>query len=138
MTKKNDTEIYAHVIDKSIILSRTILCGISFICYFFLMIIYFILILQVKFNLCLKKKKDTQETKEIKETKENRDSDNVSENNKNLKKDNKIGLGSTFMFLLTISNFFGCLFEFIFYFLYSEKISKCDDIENNQYKIIFL
>ena len=80
-----------------------------------------------------KKKKDTQETKEIKETKDSRDSDNISDNNKNQKKENKIGLGSNFMFLLTISNFFGSLFEFIFYFLYSDVISKYENkIEINQ------
>ena len=141
-TIRDDNKFYIDKIDKSIILTRTILCGISFICCFFLMIIYFILILQVKFNLCLKKKKDTQETQatqetqETKETKDNRDSDNASENNKIQKKENKIGLGSNFMFLLTISNFFGSLFEFIFYFLYSDVISPYGDkIQINQSNI---
>ena len=37
---------YFKIEDKNIILFRTILCGISFICCFFLMIVYFILILR--------------------------------------------------------------------------------------------
>ena len=104
---------YFKIEDKNIILFRTILCGISFICCFFLMIVYFILILQVKFNLCIKKEKDDQDN--------NNDIDSLvgsqcSDKKINKKKDNKIGLGSNFMFLLTLSNFFGSLFEFLFYF----------------------
>ena len=118
---------YFKIEDKNIILFRTISCGISFICCFFLMIVYFILILQVKFNLCIKKEKDDQDN--------NNDIDSLvgsqcSDKKINKKKDNKIGLGSNFMFLLTLSNFFGSLFEFLFYFLYISIINSKGENES--------
>ena len=118
---------YFKIEDKNIILFRTISCGISFICCFFLMIVYFILILQVKLNLCIKKEKDGQDN--------NNDIDSLvdsqcSDKKINKKKDNKIGLGSNFMFLLTLSNFFGSLFEFLFYFLYISIINSKGENES--------
>lgn len=127
------SEQYIDEIDKKIILFRTILCAISFIFCFFLMIVYFILILQVKFGLCLK-------TNKIQDNKSKSDSESLvgsqSSKNKNKKKNSNIGLGSNFMFLLAISNFFGSLFEFTFYFLYTNIISEYSgNLEKNQIKI---
>ena len=124
-TVQEDKIFYIDPIDHNIIFTRAILCCISFICCFFLMIIYFILILQVKCNLCLKKKEDT---------KENNEPDRISDNNKNQKKEKKIGLGSNYMFLLTLSNFFGSLFEFLFYFLYSSVIEKYGNGDVKKYQ----
>lgn len=126
-------EQYIDEIDKKIILFRTILCAISFIFCFFLMIVYFILILQVKFSLCLK-------TNKIQDNISKGDSESLvgsqSSKNRNKKKTNNIGLGSNFMFLLAISNFFGSLFEFTFYFLYTNIISKYEGkLGENQVKI---
>jgi hypothetical protein len=57
------------------------------------------------------------------------DMDNKEDENSNKKNNQgKIGLGSNFMFFMTISNFFGALFEFSFYFYYINLKSK----EENQ------
>ena len=113
MLKNNKEERLIGNKDETIILLRSIFCSISFSFCFILMVVYFILCLQVKCNILVKNK--------------NMDSNNFmddasSEGNKKKKKGNKekkkIGLGSNFMFLLTISNFFGSLFEFLFYLYY--------------------
>ena len=101
--------------DKEIILFRTICCGISIFFCFLLILVYFILCFQVKFNVCIKKEIDDRSLFDNDMTSE------ASSNKSNHNKKGKIGLGSNFMFLLTISNFFGSIFEFMFYFYYIEK-----------------
>ena len=119
--------------DENIIFVRSIFCIVSLACCLFLMIVYIILCLQRKFNICNKN--------------ENRSSNNSIENdyssidnNKGKKNNNKrkIGLGSNFMFLLTISNFFGSLFEFFFYFYYKKMLELKDYVRysNKHYKAI--
>ena len=126
--------------DETIILVRAIFCAISFSCCFFLIIVYLILCLQKKLNICTKKDEDNESSSLI----ENEESSSKGKNNKNkINKKGKIGLGSNFMFLLTISNFFGSIFEFLFYFYYKnemreifddEKYKNCTNIvEENQF-----
>jgi len=105
--------------DVNIILARSIFCIFSLICCLFLMVVYIILCLQVKFNICTKNGNDNSNDKI-----ENDYSSDIGTNkgkDNNNKKNKKIGLGSNFMFLLTVSNFFGSLFEFLFYFYYKNK-----------------
>lgn len=126
--------------DETIILVRAIFCAISFSCCFFLIIVYLILCLQKKLNICTKKDEDNESSSLI----ENEESSSKGKNNKNkINKKGKIGLGSNFMFLLTLSNFFGSIFEFLFYFYYKnemreifddEKYKNCTNIvEENQF-----
>lgn len=114
LNEENSTVIGDH--DETIILYRTIFCGISLACCLFLMIVYFILCLQVKFNICIRND-NNNETNPILEREYSSDLESRENNNKNKDK-KKIGLGSNFMFFLTLSNFFGSLFEFLFYFYY--------------------
>ena len=99
--------------DENIILFRTICCSISMFCCFLLMVVYFILCFQVKFNVCTKNEGD-----DAKSLLDNEMSLEDEQKNENKNKKGKIGLGSNFMFLLTVSNFFGSFFEFLFYFYY--------------------
>ena len=99
--------------DEPIILFRTICCGISIFFCLLLILVYFILCLQVKFNTCTKNEVDEKSLLDNDLT-----SENSSDKSKNNNKRGKIGLGSNFMFLLTISNFLGSIFEFMFYFYY--------------------
>ena len=120
--------------DENIILVRSIFCAFSLACCLFLMIVYIILCLQRKFNICNK-----SENRNSNETIEN-DYSSIDNNkeNKNIRK-GKIGLGSNFMFLLTISNFFGSLIEFLFYFYYKKMLLKKDESDrfsNKNYKDI--
>ena len=106
--------------DKNIILTRSILSLLSALCCLLLIIIYVINFLQIKFNLCIKK--DDDDSNDLLENE-------ISLQNKekkfsNNKKGRNIGLGSNFMFFLTISNFFGAILEFIFYFYYKNIASK--------------
>ena len=114
--------------DKHIILARSIFCVFSLVCCLFLMIVYIILCLQVKFNICTKNgnnnSNDKIENDYSSDIGTNKGKDNNNKNNK------KIGLGSNFMFLLTVSNFFGSLFEFLFYFYYKMKIDEYIDEKN--------
>ena len=100
--------------DKEIILVRSILYSFSYSCCFVSIIVYFVLCLQVKCNACTTKKDDSNSFLE-----DNTDSERGSKKNKT--EQGKIGLGSNFMFLITISNFFGSIFEFLFYFYYKDK-----------------
>ena len=119
---KND-EFLIDSDDERIILIRSIFCSISFTCCLALIIVYIILCLQVKLKLCIKKEED-DDNSDLSPFIENESSSNESKKKKD-NKDGKIGLGSNFMFFLTISNFFGSLFEFLFLFYYkSEKESK--------------
>ena len=123
---KND-EFLIDSDDERIILLRSIFCSISFTCCLALIIVYIILCLQVKLKLCIKKEED-DDNSDLSPFIENESSSNESKKKKD-NKDGKIGLGSNFMFFLTISNFFGSLFEFLFLFYYkSEKKSK--DLSN--------
>lgn len=107
---------------ENIVLVRTIFCAISFICCFFLIIVYIIYCIQITLKLCIKKEVQN-EPNEILEI-DCSDTESKDNNNNKKKKDKqKIGLGSNFMFLLTISNFFGALCEFLFYF-YSKSVNK--------------
>ena len=103
--------------DENIIFVRSIFCVFSLACCLFLIIVYIILCLQRKFNICNKSiNRNSNETIE---------SDYSSIDHNKEKKNNrkgKIGLGSNFMFLLTISNFFGSLIEFLFYFYYKKML----------------
>jgi hypothetical protein len=111
--------------DEHIILARSIFSAFSLVCCLFLMIVYIILCLQVKFNICIKNgnnnSNDKIENDYTSDIGTNKGKDNNNKNNK------KIGLGSNFMFLLTVSNFFGSLFEFLFYFYYKKKIEENKD-----------
>jgi hypothetical protein len=111
--------------DEKIILSRTIFCCISFTCSLLLIIVYIINCIQVKYRKCIR-----NEEKVLNENENNySDMDNKEDENSNKKNNQgKIGLGSNFMFFMTISNFFGALFEFSFYFYYINLKSK----EENQ------
>ena len=104
---------------ENIVLARTIFCSISFSCCFFLIIIYVIYCMQIKLKLFIKKE-EQNEPNEILEN-DYSDTDTKSNKNNNTKSKQKIGLGSNFMFFLTISNFFGALFEFLFYFYSKSK-----------------
>ena len=106
--------------DVNIILARSIFCIFSLICCLFLMVVYIILCLQVKFNICTKNGNDNSNDK-IENDYSSDIGTNKGKDNNNNKKNKKIGLGSNFMFLLTVSNFFGSLFEFLFYFYYKNK-----------------
>lgn len=112
--------------DKNIILTRSILSFFSSLCCLTLIIIYIIYFLQIKFNLCIKK--DENDSNDLLENEiSSSDTDKKSNNNK---KGRNIGLGSNFMFLLTISNFFGALVEFLFYFYYNKKVNNFPDGHN--------
>ena len=114
--------------DEHIILARSIFCAFSLVCCLFLMIVYIILCLQVKFNICIKNGNNNSNDKI-----ENDYSSDIGTNkgkNNNNKNNKKIGLGSNYMFLLTVSNFFGSLFEFLFYFYYKKKIEENKDEVN--------
>ena len=114
--------------DENIIFVRAIFCAISLVCCFFLMIIYMILCLQVKFNMC--RKNENNDSNDIIENDYSSEISIPKENN-NDKDTKKIGLGSNYMFLLTLSNFFGSLFEFLFYFYYKKMIEKDGRSFNN-------
>ena len=114
--------------DEHIILVRSIFCAFSLVCCLFLMIVYIILCLQVKFNICTKNGNNNSS-----DNIENEYSSDIGTNkgkNNNNKNKKKIGLGSNFMFFLTISNFFGSVFEFLFYFYYKKKIEENKDEMN--------
>ena len=117
---ENNTKIMTQE-DEQIIFVRSIFCAISLVCCFFLMILYIILCLQVKFNLC--RKNENKDTNNIVENDYSSEIEINKENN-NDKNSKKIGLGSNFMFLLTLSNFFGSLFEFLFYFYYKKMLEE--------------
>ena len=118
--------------DKEIILVRSILYSISCSCCLVAIIVYFVLCLQVKCNVCPKKEDDSNNFHE-----DNTDSERGSKK-KEIKK-RKIGLGSNFMFLITISNFFGSIFEFLFYFYYKKKEFELNkDIKNEDLRKILL
>lgn len=102
--------------EEKIILIRTVFCGISIFCCFGLILVYFILCFQVKFNICSKNKGE-EDRKSLLEN----ESLNENNENMNINKKKKIGLGSNFMFIITVSNFLGSLFEFFFYFYFVNK-----------------
>ena len=116
---EDNKKVRMDIDDENIILVRSIFCAFSLACCLFLMIVYVILCLQRKFNICNK-----NENRNSNETIESDYSsiDNNKENKNNRKR--KIGLGSNFMFLLTTSNFFGSLIEFLFYFYYKKMLLK--------------
>ena len=122
--------------DEHIILARSIFSAFSLVCCLFLMIVYIILCLQVKFNICTQNGNNNSNDK-IENDYTSDIGTNKGKNNNN-KNNKKIGLGSNFMFLLTVSNFFGSLFEFLFYFYYKKKIEENkDEVKlNNIYKNI--
>ena len=120
MTNNESNEIF--LIDKNeenIIFIRSIFCCISFTCCFGLIIVYIILCFQIKLKLCIKKEEEDNNS-DLSPFLENEFSSEESKKKK-INKDGKIGLGSNFMFILTISNFFGAFFEFLFYFYYKNK-----------------
>lgn len=122
MLEKNNNEELIRENDEKIILARSIFCIISFSCCFILIFVYFILCLQMKCGICTRNKNDSKDFLE---------SDTSSEEGKKKNNNNKgkIGLGSNFMFLLTISNFFGSIFEFLFYFYYKDMKQKTNGNE---------
>ena len=115
LSEDQKPEQYIEDDDEKIILSRTVFCGISFACSFLLIIVYIINCIQVKYRKCIR-----NEEKVLNENENNySDMDKKEDENYNKKNNQgKIGLGSNFMFFMTISNFFGALFEFSFYFYY--------------------
>lgn len=104
--------------DEMIILFRAIFCCISLFLCFLVTIIYIIFYLQTKNLLCFKKDN---------ENRVNYFSDNFDSDSNNIKSE-KIGLGSNFILYITLSNFFGSFFEFLFYFYY---INKKKNYENS-------
>ena len=105
--------------DKNIVLARAIFCGVSFLFCLLFIIIYIINCFQVKFNLCTKK-----EDKQPNDLLENEiHSESGKRPNTNNKQKRNIGLGSNFMFFLTIANLLGSIFEFMFYFYYINTIN---------------
>jgi hypothetical protein len=126
---ENNTQYkYIDEEDENIIFVRSIFSAISLVCCFFLIIVYIILCLQVKFNMC--RKNENNNSNDIRENDYSSEIGIKKENN-NDKNTKKIGLGSNFMFFLTLSNFFGSLFEFLFYFYYKKKIKKDEPSLNN-------
>ena len=117
--------------DDKNILTRTILCIASYICCLILIVIYFVLCLQVKFNVCTKKKDIDKDSNDLLED------DSEENKEKNKKEKGKIGLGSNFMFFLTISNFFGSFFESLFYFYYKDKVNLIDQKTNYERAHLF-
>ena len=118
MSNINETSYLMHPTDMDIIFWRSIFCFISMFCCLLLMLAYFVLIFQIKFNLCKKKvRKRKESSNEEYNLNENEDS---YENN-----EKKIGLGSHFMFILSVSNFLGALFESLFYFHYKNLNDNC-------------
>jgi hypothetical protein len=117
-------EQYIEDDDEKIIFSRTVFCGISFTCSFLLIVVYIINCIQVKYRKCIRNEEKVLNENENENENNYLDMDDNEDENYN-KKDNrgKIGLGSNFMFIMTISNFFGALFEFSFYFYYMKKKS---------------
>ena len=124
ISKNSEDEEPISNYDKNIILTRTVFCSLSFVTCLVLIIIYIIYCLQVKFSLC--KKKEEEESKDFIDKEISSDEGNTPDDNKK----GKIGLGSNFMFFLTISNFFGALSEFLFYFYYMNIIN--DDKNKNK------
>ncbi len=122
----NNKKIFVGEYDDKNILTRTILCSVSYICCLILIVIYFVLCLQVKFNVCTKKKDIDKDSNDLLED------DSEENREKNKKEKGKIGLGSNFMFLLTISNFFGSVFESLFYFYYIKQVAKIREEEKGK------
>ena len=124
--ENSDTVTFISTSDKKIILVRAILSAISLCCCLFLMIIYLIYCLQQKLQICVKKMEEedilnnNEYPEDLYENEEEKPKKEIKEKPK--KKKEKIGLGSTYMFLLTISNFFASLLEFLFYFYYVNEI----------------
>ena len=119
MLKNNKEERLIGNKDETIILLRSIFCSISFSFCFILMVVYFILCLQVKCNILVKNK-----NRDSNAFTDDASTEGKKKNKKANKEKKKIGLGSNFMFLLTISNFFGSLFEFLFYFYYIHMVDE--------------
>ena len=117
-------------INKEIVKVRSISCGVSLIPCLFLMVVYIILCLQKKCNICIKKTKEKPVFVQKNSLIEKEENDQ-----KEKSKNNKIGLGSHYMFYLILSNFLGSLFEFFFYFYYSDKTNKSGKIVD-KYNII--
>ena len=116
--------------DENIIKLRAIFSSVSSIFCLFLIIVYIILCFQKKLNLCSKKDNNNAPIELLDNEREN-NSKSSNSKRKNNNKNNNIGLGSNFMFLLTLSNFLGAIFEIFFYFYY---IDKKDDFEKNYIK----
>ena len=117
ISENNENKTLMSNNDKTIILTRSIFCSLSFVSCLVLIIIYVIYCLQVKFNLC--KKKEEEESNDLVENEISSDDGNKINDNKKA----KIGLGSNFMFFLTLSNFLGAISEFAFYFYYMNIIN---------------
>ena len=124
MSDSEDLSYLMHPTDMGIIYGRSVFCFISMFFCILLMIAYLILIFQVKCKFCQKKDKNSR--KDDEQTISDNSEFNSTESTKN--KDNtNIGLGSHFMFILTLSNFLGALFESLFYFLYKDINTDCID-----------
>jgi hypothetical protein len=117
-----DNSYLIHSNDINVLICRCIFCFISWLCCLFLISIYIILILKVKFNFC-------QKNETNKKDKTNNILNYISvdypkyapENNNKT----QIGLGSHFIFILTVSNFFGVFFESFFFFYYKNINTNC-------------
>ena len=136
MINDTDTSFEHYLInknDETIILVRSIFCSISFFCCFLLIIVYIILFLQVKLKLCTREEEDNDDLSPFIESEFSSD----ESKRKKINNDGKIGLGSNFMFILTISNFFGSLFEFLFFFYYKNKIKNVKLTDKNENIILY-
>ena len=124
MSDNEEISILMHPTDMGIIYGRSVFCFISMFFSILLMIAYLILILQVKFRFCQIKDINTKKDDEL--TVSNNSDLSSNESTKNKDK-TSIGLGSHFMFILTLSNFLGALFESLFYFHYKNINTDCVD-----------
>ena len=119
-----DSSYLIHSTDLNIIICRCVFCFISWLSCLLLISIYFMLILKVKFNFF---QKNTESEKDKANNILNDSSINYSRNDSEINNKNEIGLGSHFIFILTVSNFFGVFFESLFYFYYRKINTNCID-----------
>ena len=129
ISEDNENKTLMSKNDKTIILTRAIFCSLSFVSCLVLIIIYAIYCLQVKFNLC-KKKEEEESNDSVENEISSEDGNNLNDNKKA-----KIGLGSNFMFFLTLSNFFGAISEFAFYFYYMNIINSDKNKNKSSFQI---
>ena len=114
-----DSSYLIHSTDLNIIICRCVFCFISWLSCLLLISIYFMLILKVKFNFF---QKNTESEKDKANNILNDSSINYSRNDSEINNNNEIGLGSHFIFILTVSNFFGVFLNLFFIFIIEKLI----------------
>ena len=119
-----DSSYLIHSENLNVIICRCVFCFISWFSCLLLISIYIMLILKVKFNFF---QKNTESEKDKANNILNDSSISYSRNDSEINNNNEIGLGSHFIFILTVSNFFGVFFESLFYFYYRKINTNCID-----------